>query len=324
MNTNCTVGIVMPAHNCAGYISHALQSLAQQTIQPDAVIVVDDGSTDNTAAEIADFQASSDLPIRYVRQANQGIASARNNGVALCHTAYIAFLDSDDAFYPGFIEKARDALIDNPSLALCFSNRHIVDKDLRVIRETLDQPKFKTLGSRPLGNGAHTFVKNPFITLLPGNIIPIGNLMLKKSVFERIDGFDEELCVVEDRPFFLTMAKTGPFGFLKEPLGIWREHESNTCGAKNALRMQWYANLGLKKIMARADALGLSEQEIQALQQTRDAIPSSMMYIAAQTMDRTYLRLAIGLLIRRRIGLKILCRSTAKYGWRLLSRHEVA
>jgi len=324
MNTDCTVGIIMPAYNCASYIAHALESLEKQSVWPDMVVIVDDGSTDDTAAEISRFQASSDLPIKYVRQTNQGIASARNNGVEVCNTAYIAFLDSDDAFYPSFIEKARDALIANPALVLCFSNRHIVDENLHVMRETLDQPKFVPLGSRPLGNGVHTFVKNPFTTLLPGNIVPIGNLMLKRSTFEQVGGFDRELRVVEDRPFFLTMAKTGPFGFLTEPLGIWRAHESNTCGAGNALKIEWYANLGLKKIMAQAESLGLSDDEIQSLQQTRDAIPARMLYIAAHTVDRTYLGLAIGLLIRRRIGLKVLFRNTTRYVWRLLWRQEPA
>src|SRR5699024_5048119 len=158
-------------------------------------------------------------------------------------SALVTFLDADDIYYPTFMEKARKALLEHPEFILCFSDRDVVDGNGRFIRRDLDEPKFRALDADTFDDGVSVLRKSPFTELVPGSLIPMGNTMLRTRTFHRINGFDEDLRAVEDKSFFLQLAKLGPFGFIDEPLGTWRRHETNMSGASNEFKMNWNTDL---------------------------------------------------------------------------------
>ena len=92
-------GVVIPAYNASATIAETLRSVAAQTLRPELVVVVDDGSTDDLAAAIAGI----DLPLRLLRQDNAGPGSATTRGIAALSTRFIATLDADDLWLPGKI-----------------------------------------------------------------------------------------------------------------------------------------------------------------------------------------------------------------------------
>jgi glycosyltransferase involved in cell wall biosynthesis len=94
-----TVSVITPAFNAAPYVRETLDSVLAQTFTDFEVIVVDDGSTDETAA-IVDWYAQRDPRVRVVRQANRGIAAARNTAIAHARGRFLALLDSDDLWFP--------------------------------------------------------------------------------------------------------------------------------------------------------------------------------------------------------------------------------
>lgn len=323
MPDNDTVAVIIPAYNCADYIRETLASLEQQSVFPDEIVVIDDGSTDATPGIVSRFQAQSRLPVQVIQQENLGIAAARNTGVQQSSSTFVAFLDSDDIYYPAFIEKARAALLQHPELILCFSDRDVVDGCGRLIRRDLDEPKFRALEAETLPDGVSILRKNPFRDLVPGNIIPIGNTMLRTDTFHRINGFDTDLRAVEDKSFFLQLAKLGPFGFIDEPLGTWRRHETNTSSASNAFKMNWYENLGLKRLEARSQELELSQAELSAIQQQLALMPSRLLYSAADSGNSSYPRLALGCLREGQIGLAPTVKNTMRFGWRIVNRRRL-
>lgn len=100
--------VIIPVHNRSATIERAVESVRLQTRKPNEVIIVDDGSTDGTA-EVCDRLAASDLSIRVIRQKNRGAGPARNNGIRASEGGLILFLDSDDEWLPGHVEKSIDA-----------------------------------------------------------------------------------------------------------------------------------------------------------------------------------------------------------------------
>ncbi|NCC37254.1 MAG: glycosyltransferase family 2 protein, partial [Chloroflexia bacterium] len=91
-----TISVIIPVYNGERFLAEAIQSVLDQTLPPDEIIVVDDGSTDGSAAVVDRLASTSSLPMRYVYQQNQGPAAVRNHGVQVALGAYIAFLNADD------------------------------------------------------------------------------------------------------------------------------------------------------------------------------------------------------------------------------------
>ena len=105
-----TVSLVIAAYNAGEFIGRALASVAQQTRPADEVIVIDDGSQDDTAERVEEFKRHSSLNVVLQRQANKGLAATRNVGARSARGDLVAFLDADDIIYPGFLAAAVGAM----------------------------------------------------------------------------------------------------------------------------------------------------------------------------------------------------------------------
>src|SRR5690348_12687996 len=153
MDDGSTIAVVIPVYNCAQFVVEALRSLEAQTLLPQRVVVVDDGSTDGSGRVVSSYAEGSRLPIEIVTQTNRGIAAARNAGVGRCQEDLIAFLDGDDTFYPTFLERTADVLRRHPELLLCFPDRDVVDEAGNFMRRDLDDAQFRTIASERLPDG---------------------------------------------------------------------------------------------------------------------------------------------------------------------------
>ncbi len=116
------VGVVIPSYNYADKVGRAIESALNQTVPVDRIIVVDDGSTDNTPSTVADIiRKNSQRHIQYIRQDNSGVAVARNKGIEHCNTKYIICLDADDAIEPQFVEACLKDLENEPALGIAYT-----------------------------------------------------------------------------------------------------------------------------------------------------------------------------------------------------------
>ena len=183
------ISIIIPAFNQSAYLSEAIKSVLQQSYSEWELIVVDDGSTDETPLVVAQHP---DPRIRYIRQANRGLPAARNTGIEASRGDYLAFLDADDYFHPGKLEVQVSHLEQNPEVGLSYASRIEVDGkgDYSWL---LRAPETITLEDLVLGF--------PFT---------INDLLVRKSWVEKSGPFDESFRLhSEDRDFYLRLVLDG-------------------------------------------------------------------------------------------------------------------
>lgn len=190
------VSVVIPTYNRAWLLGRAIDSVLAQTFQSFEVLVVDDGSTDDTAAVVQAYGER----VRYVRQENAGVAAARNTGVRLAHHELIAFLDSDDVWLPRKLELQVPPMAD-PEVVLCFTNRSLSS------RRGAD--RFSDIGCRFDANPCVLDDPAAIATWPAGSPIIASASLFRKAALLRVGGYDEQLHVFEDLRLDFRLAMAG-------------------------------------------------------------------------------------------------------------------
>jgi len=199
-----TVSVVIPTYNHAAYIREAIESALAQTYTPLEVIVVDDGSTDDTPRVLAGFGDR----IRALHQQNAGVGAARNRGGREARGEYLAFLDSDDIWLPDKLALQMAELERDPALGLVHCAMQSFDPDGRVIDAHLG------------GTGGWIAVD----MLRYGQAISGSKMVVPKRVFEEVGGFDPTLPPSEDWDFCYRIATRYPVGYVDRVLLRYRLH----------------------------------------------------------------------------------------------------
>jgi len=219
------ISVVIPSYNAASYIGRAVSSALAQTCRDIEVIVVDDGSTDDTAQVVG---GCADHRVCYLRQAHGERSTARNTGIGASSGDYVAFLDADDWWRPEKLERQLALFDRNPALGAVHCWLQLVgptDKPLRVLRggHTASDP-----------NGAFVFDQ-----LLLGNIGgPGSSLMVSRELIKTIGGFKPGIAYGEDWDFCLRVAHQSQIGFAPEPLVFYRMHGVFMPEKMDRLKMQ--------------------------------------------------------------------------------------
>ncbi|MFT3754073.1 MAG: glycosyltransferase family A protein [Paludibacter sp.] len=220
--------IIIPLYNKAPYIRKALESVFAQTYTDFELIVVDDGSTDNSLENlrftIHDLQLS-DEKIRVIEQANRGVSTTRNNGVKLAKYDYIAFLDADDWWEPSYLEEMKRLIDEFPEAGIYGSNYYKV-KHGKLIQANIGiEDGFE----RGLINYCRVYARTMYMPLTSITSV------IKKSVFEKENGFKPLLRMGEDFDLWVRVAMKYPVALLNKPLAYYNqdvEQESRAIGEK--------------------------------------------------------------------------------------------
>ncbi|MBT2969563.1 MAG: glycosyl transferase [gamma proteobacterium symbiont of Ctena orbiculata] len=193
-----SVSVVIPTHNRAHTLPRALDSVLAQSHQPLEIIVVDDGSDDETAELMEDHYGCCD----YLRQANQGVSSARNLGIEKARGEWIALLDSDDRWLPNKLQLQLEALAGAPRYRLCHTDEFWIRKGVRV-NQMLKHAK----------SGGRIFQR-----CLPLCVISPSSVILHHTLFEEFGLFDTELPACEDYDLWLRICAGEEVLFIDRPL----------------------------------------------------------------------------------------------------------
>jgi len=198
-----TVSVVIPAFNSAGTIQRALDSvLAQQGAEVE-VIIVDDGSTDDTLAAIEPYQPG----VNVLRQANAGPSAARNLALPQCSGEFVAFLDSDDEWLAGRLAEGLAPALHDPNVVMTFCWAYLR----------------RANGRQSLRNKRSPGHDPQHLLLWPSPMQQTSGTLCRRSVLEEVGGFDTDLSTREDLDLWIRMAERGAVAEVRSPLVITHE-----------------------------------------------------------------------------------------------------
>ena len=200
--------VIIPTFNCGRFVAGAIESALGQTVRPAEVVVIDDGSTDDTESVIRQFGDK----VTYIKQSNAGVSAARNRGVAESSSEFIAFLDADDIWEPTKLEKQLAVFESDPEIGLVHCG----------MRE-FDSETGETIGLRT--DGKDGWVADDLL-LWEGPVVNASGSspLVRRSAFESTDGFDPAIKVGEDWDLCYRIARKYKIGFVREPLVNYRLH----------------------------------------------------------------------------------------------------
>lgn len=213
--------IIIPLYNKAPYVEKALRSVAAQTFTDYELIVVDDGSKDDSAvvAErcIYDCWQSQSKPqqVKLIRQANAGVSTARNNGVAVSQGQYICFLDADDWWEPTFLEEMAILIAEFPDAGIYGTN-------YTIINETRHKTRVASVGveegfEKGYINYCKVYAKTMYMPLISISVA------IPRKVFDEMQGFKPHLKLGEDFDLWIRIALKYKVAFLNKPLAYYNQ-----------------------------------------------------------------------------------------------------
>jgi glycosyltransferase involved in cell wall biosynthesis len=225
------VSVVIPTYNHARWVGHAIRSVAAQRFRDLEIIVVDDGSTDDTARVVRDTE----VPLRYVRQDNRGLSGARNTGIAAARGALVGFLDADDLWLP-----------DKLSLQVAFLDARAEAALVYADAVFFDEGTQRTVGTHA---ARHAHPSGRILTaLLFDNPISSPTPLVRRTALAQAGGFDESLQACEDWDMWIRIARCAEIHCIDQPLAVYRLHGDNMHA--DVARMKRSQHAVLKRTLA--------------------------------------------------------------------------
>jgi glycosyltransferase involved in cell wall biosynthesis len=196
------VSVVIPTFNRATWVREAIDSVLAQDYPQLEVIVVDDGSSDHTPEVVRGFGPA----LTFIRQSHAGVSAARNRGVAVSHGTLVAFLDSDDLWLPNKVAAQVALFLQQPQTQVCYTDEVWIRRGVRVNPRQIHQKHAGWI----------------FLQSLPRCIISPSSVMMRRTLWDRLGGFDERLPACEDYDLWLRLTAIVPVSLLPERLIVKR------------------------------------------------------------------------------------------------------
>ncbi|MFZ5437832.1 MAG: glycosyltransferase family 2 protein [Patescibacteria group bacterium] len=220
------ISVIIPTFNNADFIGECIDSVLNQSLPPKEIIIVDDGSTDQTRKIVSEFSKKYPI-IKYIYQNNKGLSASRNTGIKKATGEYIAFLDSDDLWLGKKLEK-QFAIFNkqnNKQLGLVYCDYEDIDQNGKKL---INYPSFKTI--KTLKGRIHS-------ELASGNKISASGsgVLIRRECFDQVGLFDENLVAAEDWEMWLRISQKYLVDLVKEPLVLIRRHNNNMSSDKKRI-----------------------------------------------------------------------------------------
>lgn len=231
MATHPVVSVIIPSYNRAAFLREAIDSVLQQTERDFELLIVDDGSTDDTETLCSSYGGR----LRYLYQSRRGVSAARNLGIQNARGQLVAFLDSDDLWAPHKLARQVEWMAAHSAIKLCHTNEIWIRRGRRVNQKKIHQKAGGWI----------------YPLCLPRCVISPSAALMRRELFEQVGWFDESLPICEDYDLWLRVAARFEVGFIDEPLIVKRGgHEDQL--SRSDWGLDRYRVCALLKILAAA------------------------------------------------------------------------
>ncbi len=252
MQDSALVSVIIPTYNCAHFLAPALESVAAQSYRPLEVIVIDDGSTDETETVVTAFLRRTGLPGCYRFQHNQGPSAARNHGLTLARGAWVAFLDADDVWLPGKTAHQMQVLANHPGAGIAWGN-----------------------ALRFQGDGAPeiAFADSPAAALTSSTMWMMQSTLIRRNVFDEVGLFDPALRFGEDIDWMLRAMERSVQIVIDHQLVVYyRRHTTNLTNDVAVARRAFHYVLKQSLERRRQQGKGILSPSLLVLPRNRPAL----------------------------------------------------
>jgi glycosyltransferase involved in cell wall biosynthesis len=205
-----TVDVIIPAFNAAKYLPTAIESVISQTFGDWQILLVDDGSTDNTKEVVAPFLDRLGFRIRYIHQNNRGLPAARNTAIRASTSEFLALLDADDVWLPSRLEESLKVLVDRPQAGLAYGLTRTID------------PEGRLYGTIWAGNSTNREGKIATHIYTRKVELPCPTITFRRQCIDEVGVFDEAMSATEDRDLWLRIAFRYEIAFVPKLLAYYR------------------------------------------------------------------------------------------------------
>ncbi len=209
------VAVVVPSYNHAPYVAAALRSVLAQTRAPARLLVIDDGSRDDSPRVIEDVLKDCPFPCELIARENRGLCATLNEGLAKTEGSYFAYLGSDDLWLPDFLAARVALLEERPRAVLAYGHAYLIDGRGEVFDCTLDWARYADGDARAM--------------LLEESYAPMSPTVIHRRQCLERHGWNER-ARLEDYELYLKLSADGDFAFDPRVLSAWRRHGTNTSG----------------------------------------------------------------------------------------------
>lgn len=212
---NPKISVIIPTYNRANLVAQTIKSVINQSFTNYEIIVIDDGSTDNTQDALESFR---NIPnFKYFRQENLGRSLARNAGMARASGEYLIFLDSDDLLEPKALEYLYDVAHKFPESGVVAGRRQFIDEAGEILE----------IGE-PMPVEREIYAEKLYLEPIEGLFFPPSTYIIKKTLAEQINGFDSSTEPSEDTDFFIKYCNVAHISFINKLVVNMRRHGGNT------------------------------------------------------------------------------------------------
>lgn len=259
------VSVIIPTYNRENYVVKALDSVLNQKFKDYEIIVVDDGSTDDTKKIVINKYGHR---LRYIYQENSGVSAARNTGIKVAKGEWLAFLDSDDEWMPDYLLTQVETAVQNPGICMQATNIIIMESSGEAHSNFFNNGTLLEFKGKD-----YLLFKEPFSLIVKHAAMAVGSLIILREAVIKAGLFDEGLTLCEDLDLTARVALQGPFGIIKKILVIaYRRNETT----ENLTKQVEGNPIGLReaneKIFEKLEQIeGLKYRECKALREVLSA-----------------------------------------------------
>ncbi|HEX8735469.1 MAG TPA: glycosyltransferase [Pyrinomonadaceae bacterium] len=220
-----SVSVLVPSYNHAPFVERTLRSIFGQTRAPEKLIVIDDGSKDESAEIIRRVLRECPFENEFIARENRGLSATLNEGFARTSGEFFAYLGSDDLWFPQFLEERIKLLSQRPQAVLAFGHAFLIDENEQIIDSTANWTSFADGDMLPF--------------LLRGQIFSSPSVVYRRRALEKYEW--NENSVLEDYELYLKLCAEGEFALDERIMCAWRQHGWNVSGDFPLMLSEWLA-----------------------------------------------------------------------------------
>lgn len=246
MSQSKRISVVVPSYNHAAFINDTLDAIFQQTLVPQKLLVIDDGSQDNSLQIIENALKKCPFECELITGSNKGLSATLNEGLAKTDGEYFAYIGSDDVWLPNFLEERVKLLESRPQAVLAFGHAYLINQKNEIIDCSKDWTPYSDVNMLPM--------------LLNG-IVPLSPSVVYRREFLEKYGWNEN-SILEDYELYLKLTTEGEFALDTSILCAWRQHNYNVSKDFSLMLEEWLA--AQNRV---SEELNISSSELKEIQE---------------------------------------------------------